>query len=639
MRPSAPSSVPNRQPLIAGGIIALVAAMAYHGSLRVPFFFDDNAAIGNNPTIRDLARLDVLLPPHDGSGAAGRPLVNLSLAINYAIGGVNPRGYHLFNVALHAITSLGLFGIVRRMLSASANGFTSSATALAATIALLWAVHPLQTESVSCVIQRTELLVSLFYVLTLYCFVRSLDSPMERAWQFGAIAACALGMASKEVMVSAPCIVLLYDRTFAAGSFRAAWRQRASFYLWLAASWAVLGQQLWSLHGARGSAAGFGLGVPWWAYALKQADAVVTYLKLAAWPHPLVIDYGTNLVADARQVVLQLIFVGLLLLTTGYLVWRRRKVGFVLLAFVAILAPSSSIVPLVSQTVAEHRMYLPLAAVVAMIGLGSYQVLGRRIFGVAAFVALPFVLLVTARNRQLQDEVTLWRETTASAPDNARAHASLALALADHGRPRDAIPHYQRALELDPKSVATEENLGNAYYQVGDYGQATSHFRRAVALDSRFASGYNNLGAGLLALDDNRGSLAALTTALELDPNQLAAHRNIARTLFALERYGEAATHYELVERAHPESAEAHYDYGLALARAGEVDRGAEQMAAALRLSPSPGSYLNYARFLAQAGRIDAAIAAAATAVRLRPDYVEARAELERLRSAAAAPH
>ena len=175
----------------------------------------------------------------------GRPVVSLTLAINYALGGMNVWGYHAVNLAIHILAAWTLFGVMRRtlLLPALQERFGSAATPLALAAALLWTIHPLQTESVTYVIQRTESLVGLFYLLTLYCVIRGADvrpasdRPGTRA---PSAASCLLGMATKEVMVTAPLIVLLYDRTFLAGSFREAWRRRCGLYLALAATWGVV---------------------------------------------------------------------------------------------------------------------------------------------------------------------------------------------------------------------------------------------------------------------------------------------------------------------------------------------------------------------------------------------------------------
>ncbi|MGH7959100.1 MAG: glycosyltransferase family 39 protein, partial [Opitutaceae bacterium] len=336
--------------LIAPGLLILAAVIACHGSFGVPFFFDDSIAVTNNPSIRELRRIgQVLSPPADGGGVTGRPIVNLSLALSYALSGTDVRDYHVFNLLVHASSALALFGLVRRTLLQSTlrRRYGSAAALLAFNIALLWTVHPLQTESVTCVIQRTELLVGIFYLLTLYCFVRSTDHNASWRWPILAIASCALGMASKEVMVSAPLMVLLYDRTFVAGTFRAAWQQRRGLYAGLASTWLILAGLLAEIGGTRGEAAGFGLGVTWWSYALKQCEAIVTYLTLSFWPQPLIIDYGTEVITDPMRVAPQILVV--LHLIAGMIIalrWRPA-LGFLMFWVCAILAPSSSVVPLI----------------------------------------------------------------------------------------------------------------------------------------------------------------------------------------------------------------------------------------------------------------------------------------------------
>ena len=189
----------------------------------------------------------MLCPPSHGETVSGRPVLNLSLALNYAVSGCDVRGYHVTNLAIHLAAALLLFGIVRRTLprfrgcgGGQQLARLQLATPLALAIALLWAVHPLQTESVTYIVQRAESLMGLFYLLTLYCFLRGAGSARAIFWYAGSVLACLLGMATKEVMVSAPLVVLLYDRTFLAGSFREAWRRRWAYYLALAATWLLL---------------------------------------------------------------------------------------------------------------------------------------------------------------------------------------------------------------------------------------------------------------------------------------------------------------------------------------------------------------------------------------------------------------
>lgn len=558
----------------------------------------------------------------------------MSLAINYAIGGESPAGYHLFNLGLHAAAALTLFGLVRRtlLLPAMRTRHGAHATLLAFLAALGWMVHPVQSESVSCVIQRTELLVGLFALLTFYAFVRSVDGSAAGKWRGCAVVACALGMTAKEVMVGVPLLVLLFDRGFVAGTLREAWRLRRGFHLGLAATWLLLAALVFGMGGSRGDAAGFGLGVTWWSYALKQCEAIVAYLALTIWPHPLVLDYGTDVVTDPLRVLPQmLLLVGLVGATLAALRWRPRA-GFLAFAFFAILAPSSSVVPLITQTMAEHRLYLPLACVLLLAVVGAHAAVGPRAVPAFAAIAVACLLLTIARNRLMQDELGIWADTIAKRPGNARALGAYALALSDRGRAAEAVPLFERALALDPKSAVTAQNLGYALFQLRDYAAAATHFRRALELDPKFAAAHNNLGLARAELGDAAGAIESYRAALALDPDHAGAHQNLARLLFALNRFEEAARHYEAVVARRPRSADAHYNLGLALARSGAIERAQRSFDEALRLNPSPAAYLNYARFLVSVGRNKDAIERLESALRLRPDHAEARAELETLR-------
>jgi hypothetical protein len=279
--------------LVSGAILAAGAIAVYSRTFSFPLLFDDKPAIVDNPTIRHWST--AFWAPYD-TGAAGRPIVNLSLAINYAISGESVWSYHALNLAIHILAGLLLFGIVRRTLALRADPASSL---IGFSTALLWTLHPLQTESVTFIIQRTEALMGLFYLLTLYCFIRGseADTHFQRRWFALSVATCLLGMATKEVMVSAPLLVLLYDRTFVGGSFRSAWQRRRALYFGLACTWVLLAALMVSSH-KRGGTVGFGLGVTPWDYVVTQCRAIVVYLKLSVWPYPLVVDYGTVVVRN-----------------------------------------------------------------------------------------------------------------------------------------------------------------------------------------------------------------------------------------------------------------------------------------------------------------------------------------------------
>ena len=422
-------------PLAAATIVA-IGVLAYSNTFRVPFIFDDAGSTVDNPTIRRVWPVwPALLPPHTGATVNGRPVLNLSLAVNYSVSALEPWSYHVVNITIHILAALVLLGVIRRTLTLPGMPahLTRASTALAILIALIWAVHPLQTESVTYMIQRAESLVSLFYLLTLYCSVRGVGSPRSVAWSAAAVVACTLGMASKEVMVSAPLLALLYDRTFLAGSFRKAIRKRWGLYGGLAATWILLVALVIGSEG-RGGTAGFGLKISPWEYALTQCRAMPHYLRLSLWPTGLCLDYGDSVVQSLWSVLPQAIGVVALVALTFYALWRWPVVGFLDAFFLAVLAPTSSIVPVITQTVAEHRMYLPLAAVVTGVVIGTYLLgrwfVRRKILslttakiagGSLAVLAVGVLAVVTFhRNADYGSDLSIWHDTVVKVPGNSR---------------------------------------------------------------------------------------------------------------------------------------------------------------------------------------------------------------------------
>jgi tetratricopeptide (TPR) repeat protein len=602
---------PERKVLLLGALIVVATLAAYHGIFSVPFVFDDFNAVTLNPTIRHLwPPWDVLRTPQgSGSGADGRPIANLSFAISYAIGGTDPRGYHAFSLAAHALAALALFGVLRRTLAGAGAGAVPATAAgpgagrdararlSAFLIALLWAVHPLQTESVTTVVHRTEILVSLFYLLTLYCFIRSASEergPGSGAWAAGAILACALGMASKEVMVSAPLIVFLYDRTFVAGTFAEAWRRRRGIHAGLACTWAVLVVLRVATPG-RGATGGFGQGMSPWHYALTQCRAIIHYIRLAFWPHPLVLDYGNGLVLHAGDVLPQgLLLIGLL---AGTVVALNRKpaLGFAGACFFAILGPSSSFVPLVTQTMAEHRMYLPLAAVLAVAVLGLQAGVadrggrpGRIAFGAVLIAAAAAAAFATARrNAVYQNSVKLWTDTVDQLPNNTRPHDNLANALLETGRIDEAIAQFQTALRIDPGDAQAHYNLGGVYMQLHRLDDAIGEYEAAVRDAPRFAWAHDNLGTALIMAGRYPEALEQYAEAVQADPEHAQSRYNLANLLVRAGRLGDAIGEYQAAIRLAPEMADAHFNLAQALAQAGHVREAIAQYEIVLRLNPA----------------------------------------------------
>ncbi len=588
-------------------LLAAAGAWAYHNSLSGPFIYDDLPAIVENPQIRRLWPVWEALSTPSETPVDGRPVVNLTLAINYALGGLQVWGYHAVNVAIHLLSGLVLFGLLRRTLEGKRlrQQFGGDAWWLAGGVTLVWIVHPLLTESVNYVIQRSELLMGLCLLATLYAVLRSADAAPGCWWQAAAVAACAAGMASKEVMVAAPLLVLLYDRTFLSTSFRDALRHRWRLYLGLAATWLVLAACLMTSTHERVAGFGFAHVTPW-NYAVTQLGVLPYYLRLAVWPHPLVVDYGDwPLARSLADVWLAAVIVlGLL----GWTLWalvRRRPAAFLGAWFFLMLGPTSSFLPILTEPVAERRMYLPLCAVVTLIVLGAWRVLQRaaaretvrRSLLVGFFAALVPVLSVMTlrRNEDYRSAERIWSDAVAKRPGNPRAHNNLSFVLLEEGKIKQAIAHARESLRLWPDHAEAHNNLGAALARLGQTAEAAHHYAEALRLRPDFAEPYHNLGL----------------------------------VFFGQGRVDEAIHYYTEAVRRRPDYAEAHNDLGVALAQQGKLAEALASYTAALRLQPDFAlPYHNTGRVLAQQGKHAEAIGYYGDALRLRPDFVEAYNDL-----------
>ena len=654
-------------------LILLGALLSYGNSFSVPFLFDDLPAIVENPAIRHLRPLgDVLFPSASAGGLtlSGRPVLALSLAVNYALGGNAVEGYHAVNWLVHVAAGLILFGLVRRTLKRARPA--DDGTLLALAIALLWTVHPLQTESVTYVVQRAEALVGLFYLLTLYGFARAMDSPRPRRWLAASLVACALGMGAKEVMVTAPVMLWFYDRTFFAGSFVGALRQRKGFYAGLVATWLLLGALVLSTGGNRGGTVGFDVGVTPWAYGLTQFEAMTRYLMLSVWPHPLVFEFGTFWAGGAMDVVPWAVPVLALVAGTLYALWRRPAWGFLGAWFFGILAPTS-LTPGTIQMIVEHRMYLPLAAVVAAVVVGVHAWLGRRAWWLLGVAGGACVALTQARNADYRSDLVLWQDTVAKRPHNPialtnlgralhradraaealtcyeralaaspnslEARFNLGLALVKLGRAQDAVPLFEAALRVAPGRGEIHRALGNALGAVGRPAEAALHYAAALRLNPGLAEPHHDLG--LILLETGRPDEAAteFETALRLDPGYAAALYDLGNARAQTGRMAEAVGFYERAIRAQPDYGAAHVNLGNALL---ELERAAEAVAhyeAALRLDPrNADAHNNLGTVLLHTGRPAEAAAHFERALAARPDFAGARQNLALARAQLRAP-
>jgi Tfp pilus assembly protein PilF len=584
----------------------------------------------------------VLSAPHKGETVGGRPLLNLSLALNYALGVASVCGYHAANLAVHVLNALLLWGILRRTFQSPIliASFGAAGPNIAWAIALLWAVHPLQTESVTYVVQRAESLAALFYLSTLYCVIRGASSARALLWYVAAALACLLGMATKETMATAPIIVLLYDRTFLGRSFTESLRRRWGVYVGLGMAWMLLATLVIGAHG-RGYSVGFHSGVTAREYALTQCAAIVQYLRISFWPAGLCLDYGVSVARTTAEIVPGALLLFILASATLWALLRRPAIGFLGAFFLATLAPSSSFVPIATQTIAEHRMYL--AAVV----IGGDLLLGRLLRRLnvpqprravlhgtiaAALIASATVALgarTWLRNEDYHTDLSLWEDAVRQRPLNPRVHNNYGLALLNHGRVTEAIERCRQALKINPNFADARNNLGNALARRGRFDEAIAQYQKALQVRPDYAEAHYNLGIALAGRGQVDEAVAQYQKALEIQPDYMAAHNNLGIALAGRGQIDAAIAHFQTALEIQPDVAEAHYNLGNALATCGQVDRAIPHYQRALEIQPGyVDARNNLGNELFRRGDFDEAIAQYRKVLEITPGYADARHNL-----------
>ena len=615
--------------LAIGALYGALALVAFGPALRAPFDFDDLIAITANASIRRLWPLtDVLHPPSVASPVLGRPVVNLSFALNYAAnralgivqapadGGAREAfGYHLVGLLLHLVTALLLAAIIRATLARAPSlaAWSGHADLISVFAAGIWLVHPIQTEAVNYVTQRTELLASAFYLATLYAAIRAWpasDPPTNarasHGWSVVAIIACVLGLACKEILVTVPLMVVLYDAAFLAAPGRPAWRRPARRALYGALIVAATAGAVLSLtlSGGRGGTVGFTDDLPWYRYLYSQAWAIPHYVRLFFWPNALTFDYGLHPITGLVGVPGGIALVA----TAGFTIaaWTRpryRWLGFLGAWFFLLLAPSSSVVPIRTEIAAERRVYLASAAfVVAVVvsamwawrwlckhGLGAWP-MSRRAISLGFTAALAGALLTTsARRSSMYDDLRAkWLDGIARTPRNGRAYTSLALAELRATPPDGAAADnwLQQAIAIDSTYIPAWVFAARVAESEGRLDDATLLLADALKVRPRNADATEELGKVLLARQRADLALPYLRAIVEIRPNVVALRR-LGLAYLEIGRSDLAIAPLQRAVLADSGDAATRRDLGAALIKAGRGDEALEWLEQSARRDTS----------------------------------------------------
>jgi len=659
-----PKKPANYQPLF---LVLLVVAgiVVYANTLQAPFTFDDYGAIVENHSIRmtELSGRDMI------NGAVGwsknRPVSMLSFALNYYVGEYNVIGYHLVNTIIHIINAILLFFFLKTTLLISQNrkfigGNLDSLTAAAISFfaAFIWLVHPLQTNSVTYIVQRMNSMGTMFYILALLLYVAGRleqrkahygpDSSAPNGGTKGVFNYCyflfsgcalasVLAFGSKESTLALPFFIFLYEWYFFQ-NLSGNWLKNQLKYiiavivLLIIVAAIYLGiEPVAKIKDLRDFSEGqFTLD----QRLLTQARVLIYYLSLIFYPNPsrLNLDYDFPLsisLIDPFTTLFSVFAITGLIIVGVYLGKRQPLISFCILWFFGNLVIESSVIPL--AIIFEHRLYLPSMLVSLLLVVLFHRYIKPRWLSVG--IPCSLILLLSywtfERNSIWQDEISLWSDTIKKSPNKARPYSNLGSALTERKRYDEALPNFLKALQLSPDFIEAHYNLGVLMGKQDKTEEAIKYYRNAVQLNPGHFKAHNNLGLILAKQENIIAAEEHYLKALQINPDFAKAHNNLGLLLAEQEKLDEAIEHYHLALQINPDYAEAHFNLGLVLEKQGKKDEAEGHYLKSQQSNPNLAELQNKLGLVsAKQGRFDEANEHYRKALQINPDFAEAYVNL-----------
>jgi protein O-mannosyl-transferase len=524
-------------------IIALIVllAIAYSNTFAVPFLYDDTINILENLSIHQLwPPWKSFLIPED-TGIANRPIINFSLAINYAISGYKVWSYHAVNLIIHIMATLTLFGIIRRTILISKINLNKTESLLFSfACALLWGLHPVQTQAVTYIIQRCESLMALFFLLTIYSALRGWQAESSKRWHLLAVMFFLLAIFSKEVAIVCPILLISYEWVFRRKNPLRSIKESPFLYSGLLLGCfitfiiVISGNTLVTRTYQRSYVL-----VDYW---ITQCEVIFHYLRLTVWPSDLVIDYGCPM-AKVSEIWLFITGILLLLCLSVWSFYRRNVAGFLGTCFFLILSPTS-LIPL-NDIAFEHRIYLPIAAVIIlMMGIifGIYKWLQNNfksskylnhssLFLIILIICTGLILgfLTYQRNGDYRSEITIWSDTITKRPNNFRGYHGLGLAISKKGHLDEALKYLLYARRINPSDSRVNIDVGAIFLLMNRPNESIPFLREAMRITPKNPKTYNNMGIALVQTGMLKEGIYHFSEALRIKPDYVWAKKNLIR--------------------------------------------------------------------------------------------------------------
>jgi Flp pilus assembly protein TadD len=574
-------------------MIPVIGVLAYANTFSVPFQFDDDAYVVNNPVIRDfhsfldlkeIASGDILsptaLPEALRFAFFTRVLGYLSLAVNYRLHGLDVTGYHVVNLLIHILNALLVYRILLHAFGTIASprpeGGEKSSDVFALIASLLFLCHPIQTHAVTYITSRFVLLASFFSLLSLAAYIQfriPVDGRRRPVFMALSVIALVAGMLTKEFTFTAPFLIALYEISFFAGRLRERVRALSPFALTLPIIPLLIFLQQGSLNvldsTMRTITAADVSHISRSDYLLTQFPVVAMYLRLLFLPIGQNVDHDIMVRHSLAEPAVFGSFLLLLALLSfaGYCHYlsirstripELRVVSFGILWFFIALSVESTVIPL-GELSAEYRVYLSsVGMIMAVTSLGAAACRHfpnrKAFYGIAAVLIALLCAATMLRNRVWRSEISLWEDAAGKSPALMRPHQNLGLYYSMQGRLGEALGELQKAIRIDPRNYELHNNLGIVYKQRGELSAAIREYRIALQLNPKDPMAHYNLGNIHLMQGNLPEAIREYRSCIKGAPDYDEAHNNLGIAYERSGRSAEAIMEYGAAVRLNPEN-------------------------------------------------------------------------------------
>ncbi len=710
--------------LIALLIIIIWGIILYSNSLNVPYQFDSLSFVESNPFIKNIRNLSAII-----NYAPQRWVTYLTFAINYSINVKNVFSFHLFNLIIHlsnAILIYFLMNILLNLVRVKSEKIEQSKKIIPFLVSLLFVVHPLHIESITYIYQRFTPLVTFFYLASLIFYIRfrrlsftlnddptidkiddkpdkttkkkskkkkgkkkSSKPPVKKPekstktphhqtkgyiYYLLCLTSLVLGMYSKEIMFSAPIMIILIEIYFFDG-FKNGFIKRWKSFIPILLTFLVI--PLTYIFWVKGM--GFSnidlnnisrdtYGYSRFIYLSTQFNVLMRYLRLFFIPTGLNLDYDfpiSKTPFEYPTFLHLLILIGLFII--GIRLYKKhRLISFGIIWFFITISITSSIIP-IKDVIFEHRTYLPsigfFITTILLIYLICPTRLTNKIPLLIIIVCLIFSVLTYKRNELWRDPIKLWSDVVKKSPNKYRPYVNLGNAYNRQEKYEKAIENYLIAIKLSPKIINTYNNLAAAYLKQEKYEKAVNYYEQVLKLNTNNSPAHNNLGLVMVKQKKYEEAIKHYSEALRIDPYNAQAYTNMGNALTLSGKLEEALPYYhkaleirpdfisprynlskvlirlrktdEALDQLHkliaisPNYAEAYNDIGNILIKQQKINEGLEYYRKALKINPNNAeTHYNLGFFLSQLGKTDEAIKQFSEVLRIEPNSVKTHQNL-----------